>query len=118
MGLMKAQPRNGFHVDYKNDTYGIDLNLDYMPRAHSITRSVSSSAFWLQYEYTRADDSPLRKVRRSGWFERRVAWVKELIDLMALSADEINAEMARLSEEGLALGTIQRESTGVLDFRE
>jgi len=80
-----------------------------------MARSVSSYAFWLQYECARTDGSLLRKVRRSGWFERRVAWVKELIDAMALPAHEIKAEMAQLKEENLARGAIRRESIAGLD---
>lgn len=113
---MKAQPPTGLDVDYENGTYMVTLFSDYKLTAYSMTRSVASYAFWLQNQYARADHSPLRNVRRTGWFERPVAWVKGLINIMALSADEINEEMARLTAENLWRGTTVKTQSLSLDI--
>ena len=81
-----------------------------------MTRSLASYAFWLQYEYARTDNSSLREVRRDGWFERRVSWLKGLIHMMALSADEITAEVRRVHKGESAIGAVRKEVNMDLDF--
>ncbi|KAK4121634.1 hypothetical protein N657DRAFT_647819 [Parathielavia appendiculata] len=104
--LSKESRLNLFQVDYKNDTYQTVLYYYQEPRAYPMTKAVCSYKFWLQHEHTRPDDYPFRKIRRSRWFERRAALVKEFIDIMEIPVDELNAEMARLEKENLARGTI------------
>jgi hypothetical protein len=67
---------------------------------YQIARAIGSYAFWLQYEYANTDNSSLPgEVRREGWFERRVSWLKELAGVMALPADKITAEARRICKE-------------------
>jgi hypothetical protein len=101
-GLMEAlfQSRSGFHVDYRNDTYEHGVYVSDKRPMYQITRAIGSYAFWLQYEYANTDNSSLPgEVRREGWFERRVSWLKELVGVMALPADEITAEARRICKE-------------------
>ncbi|KAK4097834.1 hypothetical protein N658DRAFT_488911 [Parathielavia hyrcaniae] len=110
----EGQLQGDFQVDYKNDTYypvgwpSVIFMFKTEPRAYAMTGAVSSYDSWLRYEHGRTDDYPIRDVRKSGWFERRAGWVKELVDLMELSADETDAGKKRLQELNEEKGAISK----------
>ena len=81
-----------------------------------MARSLASYAFWLQHEYTNIGNSSLGEARRDGWFEKRLSQLKELIGIMALSADEVTAEVRQIREQELARGAVCKEDKMDLEF--
>lgn len=84
-----------YEVDYKNDEYRIihDFGgLELSP--HSISKSMGNYAIWLEHEYSRSTTSPFGKFQREGWYERRISWFVELMDVMQVPADEIAQKMS------------------------
>jgi len=66
-------------------------------------------AFWLRYEFETADESTFRQLRPGGWFNRRLSWLKELMDVMEISADGITKEMKRNYEQKKVTGEVGYE---------
>lgn len=74
-----------------------------------MTQNIASYALWLRYEHASTSDALLREGRPDGWFEKRASWLKELIEVLALSADDIAAEMRRMHDEGVDKGEFSRD---------
>ncbi len=86
------------------------------PPVYPVTGSLAAYAFWLQHEHANSDNSSLGEVRRDGWFEKRVSRLKELMNIMAVSADEVTTEVRRVHEQELARGGVRQEDNMDLEF--
>jgi hypothetical protein len=83
-----------YEVDYKNDDYCINMSCnDLALSPYSISRSMAGYAFWLEHEYSRIKTFPFTRLQREGWYERRISWFVELMDVMKVPADEIAQRM-------------------------
>jgi hypothetical protein len=83
-----------YEVDYKNDNYRINVSCgDLALSPYSISRSMAQYAFWLEHEYSRIKTSPLGRLQREGWYERRISWFVELMNVMQAPADKIAQRM-------------------------
>jgi lipopolysaccharide biosynthesis regulator YciM len=54
-------------------------------------------AFWLQHERSRADKPLVRDFHKAGWFERRISWFLEFMDVMQVTFEMLEEEMRRIS---------------------
>ncbi|KAJ5663317.1 hypothetical protein N7507_004048 [Penicillium longicatenatum] len=93
----KAPGSETCEVDYKNDRFVYNLNMGDFDISSPIRlpRSMAEYAFWLQHEYTRSK-TRLSGITKEGWYERRMSWFRELMDVMQVRASEIVNEMHRI----------------------
>ncbi|KAL2193873.1 hypothetical protein P885DRAFT_80881 [Corynascus similis CBS 632.67] len=98
------------YVDYKNDTYHErTIYVNCGPWPVLMMEQLALYAFWLRYEFETADESAFRQLRPGGWFNRRLSWLKELMDVMEISADGITKEMKRYYEQKKVTGEVGYE---------
>ncbi|KAJ5657634.1 uncharacterized protein N7484_001283 [Penicillium longicatenatum] len=84
-------------VDYNNDRFVYELTIGDWEISSPILlqRSMAEYAFWLQHEHTRSR-TRLSGITQEGWYERRMSWFRELMDVMQVRASEIVNEMYRI----------------------
>ncbi|KAL3468596.1 hypothetical protein BJX64DRAFT_295762 [Aspergillus heterothallicus] len=82
----------GRYVDYESDTYWIHINLKPLaPRP--ITKCLTEYIIWLEHQYSRSEASVETECQRQAWYERRLAWFMELMDVMEVSAEVLAEEV-------------------------
>jgi lipopolysaccharide biosynthesis regulator YciM len=64
--------------------------------AYTIAQSMAEYAFWLQHETSRANKPLVRDFHKAGWFERRISWFLELMDVMEVTMEMLETDMESL----------------------
>lgn len=82
-------------MDYQKDDYEIQYNFSWIPSVASIDSSIAQYAIWLQYEQARTDNAAARALRKDRWYERRVSWLVDLLDVMGVSAESVARKMRK-----------------------
>ncbi|RSL90251.1 hypothetical protein CDV31_015731 [Fusarium ambrosium] len=78
--------QEAYEVDYIADMFKRRPKM--VPRSwYLITRSMADYAFWLQHESSRAAKPLSQDFHKAGWFERRISWFLELMDVMEVTAE-------------------------------
>ncbi|KAJ5219968.1 hypothetical protein N7468_009172 [Penicillium chermesinum] len=103
---------SGFTVDYKNDTFRwcVDCTTS---TGYNLTCDISQYAFWLQHEYLRGYKDRETGFVQQGWYERRTAWLVEIISVMGVSLQTIKQQMENIHLEETRLEKI--DSKAVVD---
>ncbi|KAJ3471747.1 hypothetical protein MRS44_001846 [Fusarium solani] len=84
-----------YEVDYRADTYKLCSPMYWWP-AYTIAQSMAEYAFWLQHETSRANKPLVRDFHKAGWFERRISWFLELMDVMEVTMEMLETDMESL----------------------
>src|SRR3569833_123030 len=107
MGIRQGH-RDRIVVDYRKDDYKIHTTHinSWIPSVVSIDSSIAQYATWLQYEHARTDNAAARALRKDGWYERRVSWLVDLLDVMDVSAEAVAHKM----REGPKVGRPETEA--------
>jgi hypothetical protein len=77
-------------VDHKNDRF-VDNVTIVSPGSEpmiDLSTPMAEYAFWLQHEYFRSRNRPTN-LAKDGWYERRMSWFRELMDIMQVRDSEI-----------------------------
>ncbi|KAL2842103.1 hypothetical protein BJX68DRAFT_244957 [Aspergillus pseudodeflectus] len=77
-----------YHVDYANDTYHSVSNYRFDTKPASISGSMAEYLIWFEHQYNRyrANESGYTAAQTQAWYDKRLAWILELLELMELSA--------------------------------
>ncbi|KAJ5884772.1 hypothetical protein N7495_009282 [Penicillium taxi] len=88
--------RSRLEIDYKNDKYYdvIYVGHDF---SFNLARSMAEYAFWLQHECSRTAMHQGKLPVRDGWYEKRISWFVEMIDIMKVPAQEIEKEIKKIN---------------------
>ncbi|KAJ0420330.1 hypothetical protein BJY00DRAFT_323986 [Aspergillus carlsbadensis] len=79
---------NQYHVDYANDTYHSVFNCQFDSKPASISDSMAKYLIWFEHQYDRyrANESGYTAAQTQAWYDKRLAWILELLEHMELSA--------------------------------
>ncbi|RMJ11553.1 hypothetical protein CDV36_008822 [Fusarium kuroshium] len=103
-------PHEVCEVDYIADTFKWRPAMLLQSR-YTITQSMAYYAFWLQHESLRTDKPLSRDFHKVGWFERRISWFLELMDVMEVTADMLEESMGSISVTETRTEKINRRKT-------
>jgi hypothetical protein len=53
-------------------------------------------AFWLEHECSRPKRPPPNRLQGEEWYEKRISWIVELMDVMQVTADQIVESMIKI----------------------
>jgi len=82
-------------VDYKNDMFETPGHyMSSIMEKHDPFPTIPIYALWLQHEVSRASTSSFYHLHKQGWYERRMEWLIELMDVMEISEEGIAKEIA------------------------
>ncbi|KAF4972880.1 hypothetical protein FSARC_651 [Fusarium sarcochroum] len=91
---------SGCRVDYQGDEFIEEMCVPFPESsAHSISRSLAQYAFWLQHERYRSNSSFLPNFHPTGWFERRIFWFIEFINMMEVTDEMLEKAMGSIYVE-------------------
>ncbi|RSL52449.1 hypothetical protein CEP54_010901 [Fusarium duplospermum] len=92
---LKSNDLITYEVDYKTDQFKQTF---YYPGlgTHSIAKSIAEYGFWLQHERLRADKPLVRDFHKTGWFERRISWFLEFMDVMEVTVEMLEKSMGSM----------------------
>lgn len=68
-------------------------------------------AFWLQHERLRADKPLVRDFHKAGWFERRISWLLEFMNVIEVTVEMLEEKMGSISVTETRTEKIDREQT-------
>jgi hypothetical protein len=85
-------------VDHKSDRFVDNVSIFYPDGGLMIDLStpMAEYAFWLQHEYFRSRTSST-DLAKEGWYERRMSWFRELMDVMQVRDSEIIKRMFEIN---------------------
>ncbi|KAJ0416246.1 hypothetical protein BJY00DRAFT_317017 [Aspergillus carlsbadensis] len=95
----KASERPPYKVDYKNDTYKICYR-GHTPSSPPITKYMAEYIIWLEHQYNRSEASGEAETQRRAWYERRLAWFTELMEVMEVDAQTLAKELEYYIQRG------------------
>ncbi|KAL5357439.1 hypothetical protein BJX96DRAFT_163083 [Aspergillus floccosus] len=85
--------RKRYEVDYKNDRYHICFDSDFNIRP-CVSGPMAEYIVWLEHQYSRLIDSGDSRCHRDAWYNKRLTWVFEFMQIMQIDAetmvDEVN----------------------------
>ncbi|KAJ5690387.1 hypothetical protein N7462_004779 [Penicillium macrosclerotiorum] len=89
---------SGRQVDYKNDAYYFHVSCDRPIQVPSdiLSSSMAEYAFWLQHNLTRSRNNISSMYFKEGWYERRLSWFIDLMNVMQIPKDAIIKKMQRI----------------------
>lgn len=68
-------------------------------------------AFWLQHERLRADKPLTRDFHKAGWFEKRISWLHEFMNITGVTVEMLEESMNNISVTETRTEKIDRERT-------
>ncbi|CEL00650.1 hypothetical protein ASPCAL00248 [Aspergillus calidoustus] len=80
--------KDKYHVDYANDTYYSVFSCRLDSKPAPISNSMAEYIIWFEHQYNRyrANQPGYTAAQTQAWYDKRLAWILELMKLMELSA--------------------------------
>ncbi|RSL61639.1 hypothetical protein CEP53_005027 [Fusarium sp. AF-6] len=113
--------RKRYHTNPESQdllTYEVDHETDQFktfwaprPGPHSIPHLIAKYGFWLQHEHLRADKPFAQDFHKAGWFERRISWLLEFMDVMEVTVEVLEKSMGSISVTKTRTEKIDRRKT-------
>ncbi|KAL4965008.1 ankyrin repeat domain-containing protein [Aspergillus stella-maris] len=89
----KEPLKDKYEVDTRNDTF---KDLTIVAVEFSITpvsQYMAEYIIWLEHQYTRPDQRGLSASEKEAWYERRMTWFVELMQVMEVDTETLSTEI-------------------------